>query len=203
MNLRDRALRSAPRAEALGTRLEVRLEDRLQHQLQRRLHDPVCGRRDPQAPDLADAFGIAFSATRCGPNCPALSSLRIPASSSAASAPTSRDASLLHKLLRELQLVNRSRHGLDRLGHCCSFPPGEVRRGRPDQLQRLRTLRRPTSGRKRRPVHHARGHYCLGSVSGDSRFKDLGCPGVRDPAAVVDVLGEAGVRVPELVGRCS
>jgi hypothetical protein len=48
---------AALRAEAVGTWLEVRLEDWLEHQLQRGLHDPVCGRRDPQRTDLAARFG--------------------------------------------------------------------------------------------------------------------------------------------------
>jgi len=47
------------------------------------------------------------------------------------------------------------------------------------------------------------GRCMLGRFSGDSRVQDLGCPGVRDSAAVIDVLGKAGVRVPELVGCCS
>jgi hypothetical protein len=45
-------------------------------------------------------------------------------------------ASLLDELLRQLQLINRSRHGLDRLGHYWSFPPSTARRVRPDQLHR-------------------------------------------------------------------
>ena len=53
MDLGDRVLRSALRAEAIGTRLEVRLEDRLEHQLQRGLHDPVARGRDPEPTELA------------------------------------------------------------------------------------------------------------------------------------------------------
>jgi hypothetical protein len=56
MDLGDRVLGSASRAKAVGTRLEVHLEDRLQHQLQRGLHDPIRGRRDTQATDLARRF---------------------------------------------------------------------------------------------------------------------------------------------------
>ena len=57
MDLGDGILGSAPRAEAIRTRLEVRLEDRLEHQFQRSLHDPVCGRRDPERADLPVRFG--------------------------------------------------------------------------------------------------------------------------------------------------
>src|SRR5450631_887897 len=57
MDLGDRVLRSAPRAEAIRTWLEVRLKDRLEHQFQRGLHDPVIGSRDPQPPDLARRLG--------------------------------------------------------------------------------------------------------------------------------------------------
>ncbi len=57
MDLSDGVLGSAPRAEAVGARLEVRLEDRLQHQLQGGLHDPVRGRGDAQAAELARRFG--------------------------------------------------------------------------------------------------------------------------------------------------
>ena len=83
MDLSDRVLGSALRAEAIRAWLEVRLEDRLEHQLQRGLHDPVRGRRDPQArgPCRA-ALGIVFSRTRCGTNRPALRSSRSPPSSS-------------------------------------------------------------------------------------------------------------------------
>lgn len=35
---------------------------------------------------------------------------------------------LLHQFLRELLLINLSRHGLDRLGHDWSFPPSTARR---------------------------------------------------------------------------
>ena len=56
MDLRDRVLGPALRAEAVATRLEVRLEDRFEHQFQRGLHDPIHGRWDPQAPDLARRF---------------------------------------------------------------------------------------------------------------------------------------------------
>jgi Recombinase/Recombinase zinc beta ribbon domain/Resolvase, N terminal domain len=55
VDLSDGVLGSAPRAEAVGARLEVRLEDRLQHQLQGGLDHPVCGRRDAQAAQLAAA----------------------------------------------------------------------------------------------------------------------------------------------------
>ena len=57
MDLGDGVLGSALRAEAIRAWLEVRLEDRLEHQLQRGLHDPVGGRRDPQAADLARRLG--------------------------------------------------------------------------------------------------------------------------------------------------
>src|SRR6266481_5518628 len=93
MNLGDRVLSPAPRAEAVGTRLEVRLEDRLEHQLQRGLHDPVASRRYPQAPHLARCLGNRLLPTRRGTNIPARRSLRIPASSSAAPPPTARGAS--------------------------------------------------------------------------------------------------------------
>jgi len=53
MDLGDSVLGPAPRAEAVGTRLEVRLEDRLEHQFHAGLHDTVHGRGDPQPPDLA------------------------------------------------------------------------------------------------------------------------------------------------------
>jgi hypothetical protein len=46
VNLSDRVLRPAPRAEAIGAWLEIRLEDRLEHQLQSRLRDPVPNGRD-------------------------------------------------------------------------------------------------------------------------------------------------------------
>jgi len=46
VDLSDRVLRPAPRAEAIGAWLEIRLEDRLEHQLQGRLHDPVPDGRD-------------------------------------------------------------------------------------------------------------------------------------------------------------
>src|SRR6202034_3318365 len=52
VNLGDGVLGSASWTEAIGAWLEVRLEDRLEHQLQRGLHDPVCGRRDPERTDL-------------------------------------------------------------------------------------------------------------------------------------------------------
>ena len=42
----------------------------------------------------------------------------------------------VHELLSELLLINLSRHGLDHLGHWWSFPPGNTRRVRPDQLHR-------------------------------------------------------------------
>jgi len=57
VDLRDRVLRSASWAEAIGTWLEVRLEDRLEHQFQRGLHDPIGDSRDPQPADLAAGFG--------------------------------------------------------------------------------------------------------------------------------------------------
>jgi hypothetical protein len=53
VDLSDRVLGSTLRPEAITTWLEVRLEDRLEHQLQRGLHNPVCGRRDAEASDLA------------------------------------------------------------------------------------------------------------------------------------------------------
>jgi hypothetical protein len=46
VDLGDRVLRPAPRAEAIRAWLKVRLEDRLEHQFQRGLHDPVGGGRD-------------------------------------------------------------------------------------------------------------------------------------------------------------
>jgi hypothetical protein len=55
-DLGDRVLRPAPRPEAVRGRRKVRLEDRLEHQLERRLHNPVGGRRYPEATDLARRF---------------------------------------------------------------------------------------------------------------------------------------------------
>ena len=48
VDLGDGVLGSAPRAEAVGARLEVRLEDRFEHQLEGGLHDPVPRGRDAQ-----------------------------------------------------------------------------------------------------------------------------------------------------------
>ena len=53
VNLLDRVLRSAHRAEAVAARLEVRLEDRLEDQLEAGLHDTVARGRNPQPPQLA------------------------------------------------------------------------------------------------------------------------------------------------------
>jgi hypothetical protein len=57
VDLGDRVLRPPFRTEAIRRRLEIRLEDRLEHQFQRGLHNPVGGRRDPEATDLARRFG--------------------------------------------------------------------------------------------------------------------------------------------------
>ena len=46
VDLSDRVLGPALRAETIGSRVEVRLEDRVEHQLQGRLHDPVSNGRD-------------------------------------------------------------------------------------------------------------------------------------------------------------
>ncbi len=61
VDLSDRVLRPAPRAEAIGAWLEIRLEDRLEHQLQGRLHDPVPNGRDGRfiLPLLQLGSGIA------------------------------------------------------------------------------------------------------------------------------------------------
>ena len=67
MDLGDRVLGPALRAEPVGARLEVRLEDRLQHQLQGRLHDPVRDGRDPQPAQLAaPAWGSSVPAPAAG-----------------------------------------------------------------------------------------------------------------------------------------
>ena len=76
MNLGDRVLGPALRAEAVGTRLEVRLEDRLEHQLQGGLHDPVPDGRDAQPAQLAAALGIIRSRTGSGGTCRAFRSSR-------------------------------------------------------------------------------------------------------------------------------
>ena len=57
VDLGDRVMRPAPRAEPVGTRLEVRLEDRFQHQLQGRLDHPVGRGRDAQPAQLAAGLG--------------------------------------------------------------------------------------------------------------------------------------------------
>ena len=49
MDLSDRVVRPALRAEPVGARVEIRLEDRLQHQLQGRLRGAVPRSRDPRA----------------------------------------------------------------------------------------------------------------------------------------------------------
>src|SRR5687767_4518941 len=92
MDLGDRVLRSALRAETVRARLEVRLEDRLEHQLQRSLHDPVGVVGIPNARTLPPVLGIVFSRTRCGTNRPALRSSRSPSSSLAAPKLTDRGA---------------------------------------------------------------------------------------------------------------
>jgi len=53
VDLLDRVLGSAHRAEAVAARLEVRLEDRLEHQLEAGLHAPVARGWNPQSPQLA------------------------------------------------------------------------------------------------------------------------------------------------------
>jgi hypothetical protein len=55
VDLGDRVVGSAPRAEAIRTRLEVHLEDRLEHQLEGRLHGAVPAGRDAQSPAFAGA----------------------------------------------------------------------------------------------------------------------------------------------------
>jgi hypothetical protein len=57
VDLSDRVLRPAPRAEAEATRLEVRLEDRLEHQLEGGLHHPISDGRDPEPALFAAALG--------------------------------------------------------------------------------------------------------------------------------------------------
>jgi len=53
VDLLDRVLGSAHRAEAIAARLEIRLEDRLENQLDAGLHAPVARGRNPQSPQLA------------------------------------------------------------------------------------------------------------------------------------------------------
>ncbi len=53
VDLLDRVLSSAHRAEAVATRLEVRLEDRLEDQLEAGLHAPIARGRNSQSPQLA------------------------------------------------------------------------------------------------------------------------------------------------------
>jgi len=53
VDLLDRVLGPAHRAEAVAARLEVRLEDRLEDQLQAGLHDTVARSWNAQAPQLA------------------------------------------------------------------------------------------------------------------------------------------------------
>jgi hypothetical protein len=57
VDLGDGVLRSALRAEAVGTRLEVRLEDRLEHHLEGGLHHPIPHGRDAQPAQLAAGLG--------------------------------------------------------------------------------------------------------------------------------------------------
>jgi len=57
VDLSDRVLCPAPRAEAVAARLEVRLEDRLEHQLEGGLHHPVADGRDPEPALFAAALG--------------------------------------------------------------------------------------------------------------------------------------------------
>ena len=52
VDLGDRVLGPAPRAEAVTNRLEIRLEHRFQHQHQGSLDEPVHRRRDTQPPEL-------------------------------------------------------------------------------------------------------------------------------------------------------
>jgi len=52
VDLLDRVLGSAHRAEAVAARLEVRLEDRLEDQLHAGLHSPVARGRDTEASQL-------------------------------------------------------------------------------------------------------------------------------------------------------
>jgi len=57
VDLGDGVLGSAPRAEAVGARLEVRFEDWFEHQLEGGLHNPVpCG-RDAQGPQFPVGLG--------------------------------------------------------------------------------------------------------------------------------------------------
>ena len=56
-HLGHRVMRSAIRAEPVGTREKIRLEDRLQHQLQGRLDHPIRHGRDPQTTRLAAWLG--------------------------------------------------------------------------------------------------------------------------------------------------
>ena len=57
VDLLDRVLGSAHRAEAVAARLEVRLEDRLEHQLEAGLHDTVARGRDAKTSQLARRLG--------------------------------------------------------------------------------------------------------------------------------------------------
>ena len=68
MDLGDRVLRSALRAEAVGARLEVRLEDRFEHQLEGGLHGPIPGGPDAQRPQLPVGLGIITSRAGNGRN---------------------------------------------------------------------------------------------------------------------------------------
>ena len=56
VNLSDRVMGSAPRAEAIRAWLEVRLEDRLEHQLEGRLHGSVLRGRDAKPAAFAAAW---------------------------------------------------------------------------------------------------------------------------------------------------
>jgi site-specific DNA recombinase len=78
VDLGDGVPGSAPRAEAVGARLEIRLEDRLQHQLQGGLHHRSAAVGMPRRRSLPDALGIAFSRTRVGVKRRALSAAHSP-----------------------------------------------------------------------------------------------------------------------------
>ena len=73
VDLGDRVLRPALRAEAVAARLEVRLEDRLEHQLEGGLHHPVPHGRDAETAALSPpALGIIRSRTGRGRKLPSL-----------------------------------------------------------------------------------------------------------------------------------
>ena len=138
VDLGDRVLRSAPRAEAVGTRLEVRLEDRLEHQLQSRLHDPVPNGRDTQPAQLAAAFGIIRSRTGNGTNSPAFRS-----SAARRGTPPRRGPP-----------DGAGRHAVDPRGACTPVAPHPVPRHKQERriIDEVEQIIEPTTQDRRSPI---------------------------------------------------